>query len=83
MIGDINVPVGMVLSFCYLSSVLNSRLFLSSNKLSPDARIIEYLRLNQLNPYFFASRYYPRLYPLTLSIYEVEEGYPMPGDFIE
>ena len=83
VIGDINVPAGMVWSFCYLSSVLNSRLFLSSNKLAPDARIVEYLRLQQLNPYFFASRYYPRLYPLTLAIYEVEEGSPMPGDFIE
>jgi hypothetical protein len=51
--------------------------------MSPDARIIDYLRIQQLSPYFFASRFYPRLYPLTLDIYEVEEGAPMPGDFIE
>lgn len=52
-------------------------------KLSPDARIIKYLYIHQLNPYFFSSRYYPKLYPLTLTIYDVEEGSPMPGDFIE
>lgn len=51
--------------------------------MSSDMRIMEYLRIQQLNPYFFASRFYPKLYPLTLSIYEVEEGAPMPGDFIE
>lgn len=77
------VPTGMVWSFSYLSSVLNSKLFLNSIKISPDMRIVEFLRIQQLNPYFYASRLYPKLYPLTLSIYEVEEGAPMPGDFIE
>ena len=49
----------------------------------PDLCIVEYLRIQQLNPYLFASRFYPKLYPLSLSIYDVEEGTPMPGDFIE
>ena len=52
-------------------------------KMSPDARIVKYLEVQQLSPYFFASKFYPRLYPLTLDIYDVEEGYPVPGDFIE
>jgi hypothetical protein len=39
--------------------------------------------VQQLNPYFFASRFYPKLYPLTLDIYDVQEGSPIPGDFIE
>ena len=51
--------------------------------MSSDMRIIKYLQVQQLNPYFFASRYYTRVYPLTLDIYEVEEGNPVPGDFIE
>ena len=48
-----------------------------------DARIMLYLSIQQLNPYFFASKYYARVYPVTLDIYDVEEGNPMPGDFIE
>ena len=69
--------------FSYLGSALNSKLFLNSLKMAPDARIVKYLELQQLSPYFYASKLYPRVYPLTLEIYEVEEGYPMPGDFIE
>jgi hypothetical protein len=38
------------------------------------------LKLSALSPYFFASRYYSHLYPLTLDIYDNE---PLPGDFIE
>lgn len=70
-VGDMTVPSGMVWSFSYLSSVLNSKLFLSSLKMVPDLRIVEYLRIQQLNPYLFASRFYPKLYPLSLSIYDV------------
>lgn len=81
-VGDVSVPPGMAWSLAYLSSGLNSRLFLNWMKSSPDARIVKYLYINQLNPYFFSARYYPKLYPLTLDIYEVEEGSPMPGDFI-
>ena len=51
--------------------------------MAPDARIVKYLELQQLSPYFYASKLCPRVYPLTLDIYEVEEGQPMPGDFIE
>lgn len=82
-IAGMTIPPGMVWSFSYLNSVLNSKLFLGSNKMPSDMRLIEYLRIQQFNPYFFASRFCPRLYPLTLDIYEVEEGAPMPGDFIE
>jgi len=77
------VPAGMVWSFSYLSSVLNSKLFLGSTKMPSDMRIVEYLRIQQLNPYYFVARFYPKLYPLTLDIYDIEEGAPMPGDFIE
>ena len=69
--------------YAYLSAVLNSRLFLSWSKMASDTRIMKYLQVQQLNPYFYASRYYTRLYALTLDIYEVEEGNPVPGDFIE
>ena len=51
--------------------------------MSSDERIVKYLQIQQLSPYFFASRFYPRLYSLTLDIYDVEEGMPTPGDFIE
>jgi hypothetical protein len=77
------VPAGMVWSFSYLNSVLNSKLFLGSTKMPSDLRIVEYLRIQQLNPYFFVTRFYPKIYPLTLDIYDIEEGAPMPGDFIE
>lgn len=73
----------MAWSLVYLASALNSRLFLYPMKLSPDSRITRYLHLQQLNPYFFSCRFYPKLYPLTMDIYEVEEGTPMPGDFID
>lgn len=69
--------------FAYLGSVINSRLFLNWMKLPSDHRIYTYLQVQQLNPYLFASRFYPRVYPLTMDIYEVEEGSPVPGDFIE
>lgn len=82
-VGDLSVPPGMTWTLTYLSSALNSRLFLNWMKLSSDARLIKYLYIQQLNPYFFSARFYPRLYSLTLDIYEVEEGSPMPGDFIE
>jgi hypothetical protein len=68
--------------FVYLGSVLSSKLFLNWMKMTPDARIQKYLQLHQLNPYHFASTFYLRLYPLTLDIYEVDEGSPIPGDFI-
>ena len=82
-VGNLAVTGGMAWMFAYLSSALNSKLFLNTVKLSPDARIVKYLQIQQLSPYFFASRFYPRLYPLTLDIYDVEEGKPIPGDFIE
>lgn len=66
--------------FSYLHVILNSKLFLSHIKATSDQRINEYLKLHNSNPYFFATRYYPRVYPLTLDIYDQE---PLPGDFIE
>lgn len=73
-VGSMTVPNSMRLLFSYLGSVLNSRLFLSWVKLAPDARIHKYLQIQQLNPYMFASSFYPRVYPITLDIYEVEEN---------
>jgi hypothetical protein len=71
-VGDLSVPPGMAWTFAYLGSALNSRLFLNSVKMSPDERIMKYLAIHQLNPYFFSNSFYPKLYPLTLDIYEVE-----------
>ena len=68
------MPMGLTWCFAYLSSILNSRLFLKSMKSSSDDRILRYLSLQQYKPYFFANKYYPKIYPLTLDIYEVEEG---------
>jgi hypothetical protein len=64
----------------YLHVILNSKLFLSYIKTTSDLRIFDYLKLHTSNPYFFATRYYPRVYPLTMDIYEEE---PLPGDFID
>lgn len=77
--GDVVAPSGLAWAFSYIHSFLNSRLFLNYTKISSDARINEFLKLSALNPYFFASRYYSHLYPLTLDIYDNE---PLPGDFI-
>ena len=82
-IGGLTVPHSMGWAFAYLGSVINSKLFLNWSKLPADVRIHKYLQIQQLNPYLFASCFYPRVYPLTLDIYEVEEGNPIPGDFIE
>ena len=61
----------MAWTFAYLSSVLNSKLFVKVMKMSSDERILKYLKIQQLNPYLFASQFYPRMYPLTFDIYEV------------
>ena len=81
-VGSLLVPIGLTWCFAYLSSILNSRLFLKPMKSSSDDRILRYLSLQQYNPYFFANKYYPKIYPLTLDIYEVEEGEPVPGDYL-
>ena len=38
------------------------------------------LAIHRSNPYNFAVKFYPKLYPLTLDIYEMD---PLPGDFID
>ncbi len=48
--------------------------------MAADQRVIEIIRINSLNFYAFAMKFYPKLYPLTLDIYN---GDLIPGDFIE
>lgn len=79
-VGSVNVPRQLAWAVSYISSFFNSRMFLNYIKMNADNRVVEYLRINSLNPYFFAVRYYPKLYPLTLDIYESD---PLPGDFID
>lgn len=78
--GDLVIPQNLTWALAYLHTILNGKLFLSHMKTTPDLRIYEYLQVHSSNPYFFANRYYPHAYPLTLDIYEEE---PLPGDFIE
>jgi hypothetical protein len=70
----------MKTGLAYIHSIVNSKLFTNPLKLTPDSRIAEILRINSIDFYSFASRYYPKLYPLTLDIYD---GEPLPGDFID
>ena len=78
-IGDFTMPQSMIWMLSYIHSLINSRMFLNYFKMTSDGRIYEYLKIHNSNPYFFANRYYPRVYPITLDIYE---GEPLPGDFI-
>ena len=77
---DINLPLNMCWAVSYLHNVLNSRMFLSFHKMPTDARVEQILSIQRANPYIFATKFYPKLYPLTLDIYE---GDPLPGDFID
>jgi len=74
------VPSGMSWAFAYLHVIFNSKLFLNSSKATPDFRIAEILKLTSANFYSFANRFYPKLYPLTMDIYDSEI---LPGDFID
>ena len=67
-------------AFAYIHSVINSKLFINYDKISPDYRISEMLRFNRLNFGQLANYYYPKLYSLGLEIYEKE---PIPGEPIE
>ena len=67
-------------AFAYLNSIMNSRLFVNWNKSSADFRMSEILKIRSYGFTHFGNRYYPKLYPLTLSIYEQE---PIPGDYLE
>ena len=71
-VGGLTVPQNMAWTFAYLASVLSSKLFLNWMKMTSDSRIQKYLQIQQLNPYQFASTFYPRVYPITLDIYDVE-----------
>lgn len=48
----------------YLHSVINSKMFLNSNKTSTDYKIYEMLKINSMNFFSFANRLYPKLYSL-------------------
>ena len=66
--------------FMYVHTILNSRIFLNVVRGSVDARMSEILKINSYNFVQFANKYYPKLYPLTMDIYE---GDISPGDYIE
>ncbi len=77
---DLTLPLNLSWAFSYLHNLLNSKLFLSSVKLTTDARMDMILGVHRSNPYSFATKWYPKLYPITLDIYE---GDPLPGDLID
>lgn len=64
----------------YIHSIMNSKMFTNPLKITNDSRIAEILKINTLDFYSFAMRYYPKIYPLTMDIYNSE---PLPGDFYE
>lgn len=66
--------------FAYIHGFLNSKVFLNSMKISPDARIIEILKVNNASFLGFANAFYPKLYSLGMEIYEADQ---IPGDLIE
>jgi len=70
----------MKTGLAYIHSIINSKLFTNPLKLTSDYRVAEILRINSSDFYSFAMKYYPKLYPLTLDIYNTD---PLPGDFIE
>lgn len=70
----------MKIGLAYIHAIVNSKLFTNPLKLTTDYRIAEILKINSIDFYSFAMKYYPKLYPLTLDIYNTE---PLPGDFIE
>ena len=77
---DMTLPLNFCWALSYLHVVFNSRLFLSTHKSNSDARVAQMLAIHRSNPYNFAVKFYPKLYPLTLDIYEMD---PLPGDFID
>lgn len=77
---ELSAPPNLRLALPYIHTIINSKLFTNPLKLTNDYRIAEILRINSTDFYSFAMRYYPKLYPLTLDIYDTD---PLPGDFIE
>ena len=53
----------------YMHSILNSKMFTNPLKITNDTRIAEILNINTLDFYSFTMRYYPKIYPLTMDIY--------------
>lgn len=66
--------------FAYIHGFINSKVFLNSIKMSPDARIIEILKVNNASFLGFANAFYPKLYSLGMEIYETDH---IPGDLID
>lgn len=64
----------------YIHGVLSSCLFTNLMRNIPDSRIVELSKLNSISFQNFANRFYPKLYPIDLDIYD---GEILPGDFIE
>ena len=54
----------------YIHSIINSKIFLNVIKSSPDIRITEILKINSYNFAHFANKFYPKLFPINMDIYE-------------
>ncbi len=67
---EIALPQNLANFLPYIHTVINSKLFLNWQKIPSDYRISEILKLNSQNFYAFATRNYPKLYPITLDIYD-------------
>lgn len=66
---DLGAPPNLKLALAYLHVIGNSKLFTNPLKLTSDYRIAEILKINSMDFYSFAMKYYPKLYPLTMDIY--------------
>lgn len=67
---DLGAPQNLKLALAYLHVIANSKLFINPLKLTSDYRIAEILKINSVDFFSFAMKYYPKLYPLTMDIYE-------------
>ena len=76
---DLSAPPNLRIGLAYIHTIINHKIFTNPYKLTTDSRIAEILRINTLDFYSFAMRYYPKLYPLTMDIYD---STPVPGDFV-
>lgn len=76
---DLGAPSNLKIALAYLHVIANSKIFTNPLKLTSDYRVSEILKMNSMDFFSFAMKYYPKLYPLTMDIYE---NNLLPGDFI-
>jgi hypothetical protein len=67
---ELVAPSNLKIGLAYIHSILNSKLFLNSLKMTNDYKMVEILKINTYDFYSFAMRFYPKVYPLTMDIYE-------------